>query len=572
MSDAFPDLLLTPPALARIVIKVNSSRLKPSRYSTINVKSAGEEDQVLTLSIVARSDMQALWQVEKPLLSLPELDGSLKRASSFATSLPDRSLFSGHAPAKMDARRATLEKYFDDVLETTMSEDAAIIVCRYLSTQVLPVEERDSITATKAAPASNQVSLGSDGRIVKEGYLTKKGKNFGGWKSRFFALDEPVLRYYDSPGGNLLGTIRLHAAQIGRQSAQHSPSRVAEDSENPFRHAFVILEPKRKDSSSLVKHILCAESDGERDEWVTALLQYVSMPAPDDSRRPSTARNDASVPSKMSLLQSMMKGSKDDSAIDTGDADMRDRLHTVGYDDTIAGRAPLTKDRSPVDMPSPILSTHNVNQTSIGHNSKISKPKNGSVIHDVGAWGNRPPESPRLKEPKKRSMWGFREGLNNFRDKTGHDVALQPTNDLSTGSARPPRGGSSNNNGIRPAFGIPLQEAVQYCQSRDSNVLLPAVVYRCLQYLEAKDAINEEGLFRLSGSSAVIKGLREQFDRDGDLDFLADPNAYYDVHAVASLLKLYLRELPQPVLTRELHMELLQVLGMCFLLLPLLDA
>lgn len=32
----------------------------------------------------------------------------------------------------------------------------------------------------------------------KEGYLTKRGKNFGGWKSRFFVLQGPTLEYYEN--------------------------------------------------------------------------------------------------------------------------------------------------------------------------------------------------------------------------------------------------------------------------------------------------------------------------------------------------------------------------------------
>lgn len=32
----------------------------------------------------------------------------------------------------------------------------------------------------------------------KEGYLTKRGKNFGGWKTRYFVLSGPVLEYYES--------------------------------------------------------------------------------------------------------------------------------------------------------------------------------------------------------------------------------------------------------------------------------------------------------------------------------------------------------------------------------------
>lgn len=32
----------------------------------------------------------------------------------------------------------------------------------------------------------------------KEGYLTKRGKNFGGWKTRYFVLNDNVLEYYES--------------------------------------------------------------------------------------------------------------------------------------------------------------------------------------------------------------------------------------------------------------------------------------------------------------------------------------------------------------------------------------
>ncbi|KAK1919549.1 hypothetical protein P3342_001841 [Pyrenophora teres f. teres] len=111
----------------------------------------------------------------------------------------------------------------------------------------------------------------------------------------------------------------------------------------------------------------------------------------------------------------------------------------------------------------------------------------------------------------------------------------------------------------RSIFGIPLMEAVEYTQP-DARVALPAVVYRCLEYLRAKKARSEEGIFRLSGSNIVIKGLRDRFNNEGDIKLLE--GEYYDVHAVASLLKLYLRELPASVLTRELHLDFLKVLDM----------
>jgi RalA-binding protein 1 len=41
---------------------------------------------------------------------------------------------------------------------------------------------------------------------------------------------------------------------------------------------------------------------------------------------------------------------------------------------------------------------------------------------------------------------------------------------------------------------------------------LPAIVFRCIEYLEAKKAAEEEGIYRLSGSSAVIKALKDRFN------------------------------------------------------------
>lgn len=43
----------------------------------------------------------------------------------------------------------------------------------------------------------------------KEGYLTKRGKNFGGWKTRYFVLQGPSLEYYESVSLLLLGAIGL---------------------------------------------------------------------------------------------------------------------------------------------------------------------------------------------------------------------------------------------------------------------------------------------------------------------------------------------------------------------------
>lgn len=47
------------------------------------------------------------------------------------------------------------------------------------------------------------------------------------------------------------------------------------DDENDFRHAFLILERKRGPGGQVVQHVLCCESDVERDAWVDVLMRYV---------------------------------------------------------------------------------------------------------------------------------------------------------------------------------------------------------------------------------------------------------------------------------------------------------
>ena len=561
VSEAYPNLLLSPNALPSVSVRVTSSLLKPSRHSL--APRGSEEEPVFTLGISARSDRQELWRVEKALISLPQLDQQLKQCSSLNAKLPDRTLFNGHAPAKIDARREALERYFEAVLDTPMDERAAILVCYYLSTHAIEPSSDEGSTNGSIPHSGSPTTLGPDGRVRKEGYLTKRGKNFGGWKARFFVLAEPILRYYESPGGPLLGTIKLHNAQIGKQS-QHqkspSPSRGLEDSDNQYRHAFLILEPKRKDSTSLVRHVLCAESDDERDDWVEALLQYVDYNTSDDEKpRPFVSRIDSGGSSKTSHVQQKKRSEKKDGiAADSPEPETMEAPQSVSYEDTVPGQAPVsvTQNGRLTGTPSPpVTGPLPQGQMNASQPAKhISGPTNATVIQDAGAWGNKPPTSPQTKdkEHKKRGIWGF-------RDKGTSDVATAHSNESSTSLAQQQHNERTGTG--RPVFGAPLAEAVQYYPPRGVDICLPAVVYRCLEYLEAKDAASEEGIFRLSGSNVVIKALRERFNTEGDFDFRAN-GQYYDVHAVASLLKLYLRELPTTVLTRELHLDFLAVLGM----------
>ncbi|XP_066123393.1 rho GTPase-activating protein 25 isoform X2 [Saccopteryx bilineata] len=90
-------------------------------------------------------------------------------------------------------------------------------------------------------------------------------------------------------------------------------------------------------------------------------------------------------------------------------------------------------------------------------------------------------------------------------------------------------------------FGQRLNETVAYEQKFGPH-LVPILVEKCAEFIR-EHGLNEEGIFRLPGQDNLVKQLRDAFDAGERPSFDRDT----DVHTVASLLKLYLRDLPEPV-------------------------
>ncbi|KAI0160258.1 hypothetical protein GGR57DRAFT_413524 [Xylariaceae sp. FL1272] len=555
-TEEYPDLLLPPNALPSVAVKVASSRMKPSRASLLSLTQL-EEDPVFTLAIISRSEGGELWRVEKDSASLAKLDQRMKQCPSFTAKTPDRSLFSGHAPAKLDARRNVLDHYLDELLNTPLDLSTATDLCKYLSTNALP-PNTDETSLDESSNDAAAVKEGPGGRPFKNGYLTKRGKNFGGWKARYFVLDGPNLKYYETPGGAHLGTIKLQNAQIGKQSHQNTDGSPAsatngDELDNQYRHAFLVMEPKKKDSSSHVKHVLCAESDQERDQWVDALLRWIDYR--DVKEDEVSLRSDGHGYSGNSQATgtNTKKKSQGQSKSHGQRRNSEEALIGMNYKATKQGNVPdgapplRRGTASPDYLEKPAAQPY-----------MISAPRDPQIISDSASWGSKaslPLPGPTLEEKKqrKRSFFGFGPKTRSSSDDQ------EPYYNSSGGST--PQPPVESRGPVRQVFGVSLAEAVRYCGPSGISVPLPAVVYRCIQYLDLKNAILEEGIFRLSGSNVVIKQLRERFNLEGDIDLMTD-ETYYDIHAVASLLKLYLRELPTTILTRDLHMQFVAVTEM----------
>ena len=478
-------------------------------------------------------------------------------------------------------------------------------------------------------------------------------------------------------GGAHLGSITITGAQIGRQQRAGTSQSVDED--NEYRHAFLIIEARKGQSnSSNPRHVLCAESDADRDSWVEVLVRHVNGGYYDDqqtlpSSSSSTHSNglspivtsvtlngglDSAQPrsstssvgySEQTLVPSKRGYSRDDTGRPTHGPLQEDgnspleasvssslpssspldgdthalsvpRSHSsLGHDDSSSDvkgtpsrpHHPPTnnpasspeyhrpKDRDKRRSVQPIKVSSNMPKASLDGRStspdihtprvdqngkvKISAPIGGAPIppgYKFGTSGKEKekdameqptPGSDRREKAKSKMFWGFGRPngmpfipcpvVSSFNNPQSSEKTAAPV------QPQPPRA----------VFGTTLEESLEVAQIAN----LPAIVFRCIKYLEVKKADQEEGIYRLSGSSAVIKSLKDRFNSgtfasatlvvgrlnvgvnpstEGDVDLLAS-DEYWDPHAIAGLLKTFMRELPASILTRELHTRFLSVIG-----------
>lgn len=85
---------------------------------------------------------------------------------------------------------------------------------------------------------------------------------------------------------------------------------------------------------------------------------------------------------------------------------------------------------------------------------------------------------------------------------------------------------------------------------------IPPVVRKCVDFLSITGVIDTEGLFRRCGNLTTINDIKRRVNTGEAID-LKD----VEPHAVAGLLKCFLRELNEPLLTFELYDEIVKFLG-----------
>ncbi|KAJ3378331.1 hypothetical protein HDU84_007644 [Entophlyctis sp. JEL0112] len=351
---------------------------------------------------------------------------------------------------------------------------------------------------TSLKEADHLADLGTDG-VIMEGFLVKKmnlpfglgnseGSGFG-WKPRYYKLRENSLEEFDTKTNSKVVVITIKPTMtvtLLHTSPQSSAS-------GTTAHAFTITEHRTgltpHEATNTVKHTLCTHAQADRDAWVDAINSRIRAAAERELRTAGVA---------IVERQGSSTGFRRDQR-------RRSEAHLKGDGDAAAKTGQAQQQQQ---------------QSSQQQQPMQQGTRQRNLINMVEDGSNA-------------AIGVARKGLN-----------------MVFGSSAPKKSNSPKIND-RIIFGVSLEKGVRVSKL-DSSIDLSSVITRCLEFLESGDppAIKEEGIYRVSGATTQIQALKNQFDSDGDVNLvkMRAEGELIDVHAVTSLVKLYLRELPDSLL------------------------
>lgn len=91
-------------------------------------------------------------------------------------------------------------------------------------------------------------------------------------------------------------------------------------------------------------------------------------------------------------------------------------------------------------------------------------------------------------------------------------------------------------------FGVSLPDLMERQQKDEPTLQVPKLVVALCEGIVSFGGLSTEGIFRLAGSASEVQNMRKQLDK-GDYSITTN-----DVHVLASILKQFLRELPEAVI------------------------
>ncbi|CCK72212.1 GTPase-activating protein BEM3 KNAG_0J01310 [Huiozyma naganishii CBS 8797] len=508
--------------------------VQPDEFGTIKLEIVSSlfqendldrDEHLVLISVIDRKTDKEMFKFSKSIQKIRELDVYMKSHISNLSlpSLPDRSLFQAIIPAKVAMRRELLNEYFASIFSVpAFPPNVSLKIAQFLSTDTV----------------MNPPMLGD---TTKEGTVVmrrpkKALSNNIGWRIRYAILNDGILQLLERD--QIAEVIKLQHCAI-----EIIPN-IPEDRYGT-KNGFLINEHKKSGLSSISKYYICLETAKERESWLSALnqltgqsLQYLNAHSPNMSHG-----DQSSQPNSVEGANSLSK--TDSSSI-------------------------IDQNYSSNELRVEQKSTQPLGRTS-SHTSVASSPRQPDVADERD-----------IRRLKMRSLFPFKK-LNISSNSTGVQGGapsttpsdFEPVTILTPDSSKSlttQKSAELNSSQIELSYDQPVVfgSSLDACLKLSSHLYqgeydIPTVVYRCLEYLYKNQGIREEGIFRLSGSSTLIKTLQETFDRDHDVDLCnyeeEEQHAYLGVNTVSGLLKLYLRNLPHLIFGDEQFLTLKKIVS-----------
>ncbi|KAJ3121523.1 hypothetical protein HK098_003624 [Nowakowskiella sp. JEL0407] len=554
---------------------LSSANLAPTINVSVtgfNLKVSEKGKEMILFSIKCQQE-ERTWIVEKKYNDFVALDSKLKSTTKAKLpKIPEKSLILSHQQSKFEQKKIALEMYLQSLILALGSNPELIDFLNLNAIEVKAIPEKES------PELRSNVKIDNAPPENKTGVLAKRGKNFGGWKIRYVVLNNGILDYYENKSREHCGSIKLKYCTVSPTPQSPPDTRpqitITEYKKSVFSEtqsqSAVNVEEQLVEQKVSTKHVFSVENEHEQTEWVAAISEHIRFVRPSYEIGiifPSIPISTPEPPADEVLLPSAQVGSNlklpkrrhqlSNSVDESSALTPSTQIPVIPYVPMVPQRAadanppPETQAEEPeqplqpnqtasneqfmaaVPIPGKQIMTMQQLQPTPKSKRNLVTDENDRIMKQNATWVTSATVKQADKKVKKGFSWGKKKG----------DGASAPNNIIGGKKSR--------------IFGVPLELAVLLSRIPGSPPL-PAVVYRCIEYLEMKGCAEEEGIYRLSGASSNIHALRDKFDNEYDVNLL-ESGEFYDIHVISGLLKLYLRDLPTPVLTRELQKEFLHV-------------
>ncbi|EFA75512.1 RhoGAP domain-containing protein [Heterostelium album PN500] len=144
--------------------------------------------------------------------------------------------------------------------------------------------------------------------------------------------------------------------------------------------------------------------------------------------------------------------------------------------------------------------------------------------------------------PPTAKVSSFKDNILGFFNKTNILTLKRDENPLHSSQSIP----------LHPIFGTDLEELMDQQKKDFPQIDIPLILINFIQTLLKLNALETEGIFRMSPPHTQLQQEKQKLDEGGGLDHIQD------VHLVASLLKHWLRDLPNPIISSAIYDEIIE--------------